>query len=114
MLFKVLKKHQGAKGETNKFPVVHPSEHQLSHHQAGNVVLRPELLGEFQAYAEKKTGTSKVPKSGRFFWYFFSFLVTSNLKAGSYKNCHKKFNAFVLDRYVESLKIERKHCEKQP
>ena len=28
-------------------------------YKAGNVVLRPELLGEFQAYAEKKTGTSK-------------------------------------------------------
>ncbi|CAK9112255.1 6-bisphosphate aldolase) [Durusdinium trenchii] len=28
-------------------------------YKAGNVVLRPELLGEFQAYAEKKTGVSK-------------------------------------------------------
>jgi len=28
--------------------------------EAGNVVLRPELLGEFQAYAEKQTGVSKV------------------------------------------------------
>ena len=36
--------------------------------EAGNVVLRPELLGEFQAYAEKKTGTSKAggPDVGTF------------------------------------------------
>ena len=38
--------------------------------KAGNVVLRPELLGEFQAYAEKQTGVSKVGAAGYSGWWF--------------------------------------------
>ena len=42
--------------------------------EAGNVVLRPELLGEFQAYAEKQTGVSKVGAAGGFIVFFFFFV----------------------------------------
>ena len=44
------------------------------------MVLRPELLGEFQAYAEKQTGVSKVGAAGGFYDVFFVCVKKISLK----------------------------------
>lgn len=54
--------------------------------EAGNVVLRPELLGEFQAYAEKKTGEAKAR---RFLRAMRQFMLQIRVPTGSLKDKHR-------------------------